>query len=311
MEGKEISDYPENLNIKWKNNKRTFYYKIVKEGIYPREYILCQTKKPNQYPIPHGYIVQTSWNQNMCPVQFTSNKFPSDAATLLCNNINPESNTQISGVFLFGLHLKFVQQNRKKVKKRSLKSVDNISRSTLIKKAKTVTKQTLNDFTNMSKLYYNPEDHKNWDENTTAKKQKNEAIVMAIDKGQISRNMYRDLAAIESELPREWAISDQRMQINKEMRNRIKITTINMPSLGGHKLKVLQFFDLGKVLPLSRVKIIRRLWDEFHELYVAMRNPATDSETFKKNAEYWLRLFLTPSIGTPNDENFFNMFMLK
>ncbi|UZO24930.1 uncharacterized protein OCT59_017222 [Rhizophagus irregularis] len=53
---------------------------------------------------------------------------------------------------------------------------------------------------------------------------------MAIDKGQISRNMYRDLAAIESELPREWAISDQRMQINKEMRNRIKITTINMPS---------------------------------------------------------------------------------
>lgn len=108
MEGKEISDYPENLNIKWKNNKRTFYYKIVKEGIYPREYILCQTKKPNQYPIPHGYIVQTSWNQNICPVQCTinyindkpmyqvefginfsnkvaSNKSPSDAATLLCN----------------------------------------------------------------------------------------------------------------------------------------------------------------------------------------------------------------------------------
>ncbi|GBC53912.2 hypothetical protein GLOIN_2v1789397 [Rhizophagus irregularis DAOM 181602=DAOM 197198] len=506
MEGKEISDYPENLNIKWKNNKRTFYYKIVKEGIYPREYILCQTKKPNQYPIPHGYIVQTSWNQNMCPVQCTIiyiNDKPmyqvefvvvnvlklekiNKLYYLMLKNINPESNTQISGVFLFGLHLKFVQQN--------------------------------------------------------PKKQKNEAIVMAIDKGQISRNMYRDLAAIESELPREWAISDQRMQINKEMRNRIKITTINMPScnnldlnenpdifdpevvkevitsigkggqrsikdilrfivpslverkildlqrpiiylkisgdsrnvgrkvkhvmvtfaimdditnlhrpdhhhtlvlypgcenydslsvalsllrtelrklseiginiigvnwiinlyfssdwkflsicclgfnsansqffcpwcgiskkqvadlgkqwsiskemselkancntydengyfndiareiivkemnrikvkfqfwqeresktrnftslVGGHKLKVLQFFDLGKVLPLSRVKIIRRLWDEFHELYVAMRNPATDSETFKKNAEYWLRLFLTPSIGTPNDENF-------
>lgn len=102
--------------------------------------------------------------------------------------------------------------------------------------------------------------------------------------------------------------------IVKEM-NRIKVKfqfwqereskTRNFTSLvGGHKLKVLQFFDLGKVLPLSRVKIIRRLWDEFHELYVAMRNPATDSETFKKNAEYWLRLFLTPSIGTPNDENF-------
>ncbi|GET04625.1 hypothetical protein GLOIN_2v1789397 [Rhizophagus clarus] len=203
MEGKEISDYPENLSIKWKDNK-----------------------------------FQTSWNQNICPVQCTinyindkpiyqvefginfsnkvvSNKSPSDAATLLCNNINPESNTRISGVFLFGLHLKSVQQNRKKVKKRSLKSVDNVSCSTLIKKAKIVTKWTLNNFTNISKLYYSPKDQsileeiqfsikdyrfkvKIRDENTTVKKQKNKAIVMAIDKGQISQDAYRDLAAIEN-----------------------------------------------------------------------------------------------------------------
>ncbi|GET04626.1 hypothetical protein GLOIN_2v1477112 [Rhizophagus clarus] len=75
--------------------------------------------------------------------------------------------------------------------------------------------------------------------------------------------------------------------------------------VGGDKLKVLQFFNLGKVLSPSQAKIIRRLWNEFHELYVAMSDPATDSETFKKNAEYWLRLFLTPSIRTPNDKNFF------
>ena len=108
MEEKEISDYPEDSNIKWKDNKHIFYYKIMKEGIYPKEHILCQTKKPNSYPIPHGYIVQTTWNQNMCPVQcminyinskpmyqveFGSNfsnkvvsiKSPSDAATLLHN----------------------------------------------------------------------------------------------------------------------------------------------------------------------------------------------------------------------------------
>ncbi|GBB99012.1 hypothetical protein RclHR1_00340003 [Rhizophagus clarus] len=144
----------------------------------------------------------------------------------MLKNINPESNTRISGVFLFGLHLKSVQQNRKKVKKRSLKSVDNVSCSTLIKKAKIVTKWTLNNFTNISKLYYSPKDQsileeiqfsikdyrfkvKIRDENTTVKKQKNKAIVMAIDKGQISQDAYRDLAAIESELPREWTISDQ------------------------------------------------------------------------------------------------------
>jgi hypothetical protein len=102
--------------------------------------------------------------------------------------------------------------------------------------------------------------------------------------------------------------------IVKEM-NRIKVKfqfwqereskTWNFTSLmGGDKLKVLQFFDLSKVLPLSRAKIIRRLWNEFHELYVAMRDPATDPEIFKKNAKNWLSLFLTPSIGTPNDDNF-------
>jgi hypothetical protein len=73
MKGKEISNYPENSNITWKNNKHTFYYKIIKAGIYPQESILCQTQKPNSYHIPHGYIIQTTWNRNKCIIKCTIN----------------------------------------------------------------------------------------------------------------------------------------------------------------------------------------------------------------------------------------------
>lgn len=102
MNGKEISNYPD---IKWKDNKRTFYYKIMKAGVYPHESILCQTQGSYSYLIPHGYIVQTTWKWNTCTVQCTikyindkptyivefgdnfsnqvvSNKSSSDAATL-------------------------------------------------------------------------------------------------------------------------------------------------------------------------------------------------------------------------------------
>ena len=67
------------------------------------------------------------------------------------------------------------------------------------------------------------------DENIETKKHKNEAIVMAIDKGPISRDAYRNLATIEDELPREWIIAEQRTQINKQMNDKVKITTVKMP----------------------------------------------------------------------------------
>jgi|SRR5581483_8965147 len=70
MNGKETSNYPD---IKWKDNKRSFYYKIIKAGTYPQESILCQTQRPYSYPIPHDYIVQTTWKRNMCTVQCSVN----------------------------------------------------------------------------------------------------------------------------------------------------------------------------------------------------------------------------------------------
>ncbi|CAB4407412.1 unnamed protein product [Rhizophagus irregularis] len=130
MNGKEISNYPENSNIVWKDNKRTFYYKVIRAGIYPKD-ILCYTKKLTSYSIPHDYVIQTTWNQNTCTVQCSinyvndkptyvvkfgnnfsnqvvSSKSPSDATTLFHNQINQGVNTRTSGVLLFGLHLEYI-----------------------------------------------------------------------------------------------------------------------------------------------------------------------------------------------------------
>jgi len=57
MNGKETSNYP---NIKWKDDKRTFYYKIIKAGTYPQESMLYQTQRLHSYPIPHGLIYSSN-----------------------------------------------------------------------------------------------------------------------------------------------------------------------------------------------------------------------------------------------------------
>src|SRR5256885_1968787 len=56
-----------------KKNLDKLYCKIIKAGTYPGEHILCQTKRPHSYPIPHGYVIQTTWNQNKCTVQCSIN----------------------------------------------------------------------------------------------------------------------------------------------------------------------------------------------------------------------------------------------
>ncbi|RIA79919.1 hypothetical protein C1645_839640 [Glomus cerebriforme] len=54
------------------------------------------------------------------------------------------------------------------------------------------------------------------------------------------------------------------------------------------------------------LRITDRLWSlVLHEIKEsAIRNPITDPKTFKRNAKMWLKLFLTLSTGTPNNDNF-------
>ncbi len=81
--------------------------------------------------------------------------------------------------------------------------------------------------------------------------------------------------------------------------------TWNYTSLmGDDKLKVLQFFDLTKILSRRCAAIIRDLWNKFYELYVKMKDPITKAEDFQRDVKNWITLFLTPSEGIPNTQGF-------
>ncbi|RIB09191.1 hypothetical protein C2G38_2209534 [Gigaspora rosea] len=60
----EFSNFPADYTIKYKTSKRSYKYYIVKAGIYPPESELAYTLKPNQYPIPDKYIVETTYGKN-------------------------------------------------------------------------------------------------------------------------------------------------------------------------------------------------------------------------------------------------------
>ncbi|GET63631.1 hypothetical protein GLOIN_2v1482032 [Rhizophagus irregularis DAOM 181602=DAOM 197198] len=70
--------------------------------------------------------------------------------------------------------------------------------------------------------------------------------------------------------------------------------------MGNDKIKVLQFFDLLKILSKQRANMIRNLWNKFYELYIKMKDQKTNAEEFQNDAKNWLTLFLTPSEGIPN-----------
>jgi hypothetical protein len=74
--------------------------------------------------------------------------------------------------------------------------------------------------------------------------------------------------------------------------------------MGQDKLKVLRYFNLETILESTRAKMIRKLWNEFDNLYIALKNEYTDPTEFQSAAKAWLKYFLTPSVGDPEDADF-------
>ncbi|CAG8763309.1 5809_t:CDS:1, partial [Rhizophagus irregularis] len=60
------------------------------------------------------------------------------------------------------------------------------------------------------------------------KKQKLESIARALDDGNIPKDSYRRLCAIEHHLPREGEISKERININETMARLIPITIVDI-----------------------------------------------------------------------------------
>jgi len=126
-----------------------------------------------------------------------------------------------------------------------LKLHEELSKSTQIKRAKGLAKREQTQFENSIKDFYNPKDrvvlkaldftvqNKEYhisfeEENNIKKKQKLRSIVYVQDVENVPRDAYRHFAAIESKLPREYAVAQTRQEINAYMRELIPISFIDL-----------------------------------------------------------------------------------
>ncbi|PKC67045.1 hypothetical protein RhiirA1_418594 [Rhizophagus irregularis] len=74
---KEEGTYPKSSFIKLFDNKRTYFYEIIKEGTYPLTEQLHYTRNP-KHPIPHNYVVKTQYGKAMytveCSIEYVEKK---------------------------------------------------------------------------------------------------------------------------------------------------------------------------------------------------------------------------------------------
>ncbi|CAB4434855.1 unnamed protein product [Rhizophagus irregularis] len=203
----EVSTYPINNNILYRERvnkvtKRSFNYVIIKEGVYPngtqtgpkslQDSVICSSTSNNkrkkrpvqQYKIPHGYIVETTWGRASkkktirCEIDYIneipqfrikygsnfqyvvfSSKSPSDAAYNYERALKPETKATLSGPLVFGLQLKSVKKARESRKRGNLiKPAINCTSSTLEKRAKKIASKVRASFNNDIKGVYHQSD---------------------------------------------------------------------------------------------------------------------------------------------------------
>ncbi|UZO08013.1 uncharacterized protein OCT59_028281 [Rhizophagus irregularis] len=225
-------------------------YPISSEIIYYDDrkftYVVIQEEEKPHYLICFGDNLQ---------YQVVSAQSPFDASVELHKIITSDKKTAVSRVYLFGLQLKCIDRNRKG-RPRELKLYEELSKTTQIKRAKGLAKKEQIHFENLIKDFYNPKDrvvlrtlnftieNKEYnitfeDDDSVKKKQKlqsmayyfvilTKSIVQDIEN--IPRNAYHHLAAVESTLPREYAISQTRQEINACMGELIPINFIDLNS---------------------------------------------------------------------------------
>ncbi|GES85286.1 hypothetical protein GLOIN_2v1488672 [Rhizophagus clarus] len=169
-----------------------------------------------------------------------------DASVELHKIITPNKKTAVSGIHLFGLQLECIDRNCKS-RLRELKPNEESSKTTQIKRTKGLAKKEQIHFEDSIKDFYNPKDrvvlkalnftvenkeyHVSFGkDDDVKKKQKLHSMTYIQDVENIPRDAYRHLAAIESILPREYAISQTRQEINTCMEKLIPINFIDLNS---------------------------------------------------------------------------------
>ncbi|CAG8763056.1 33932_t:CDS:2, partial [Gigaspora margarita] len=120
-------------------------------------------------------------------------------------------------ILIFELQLEFVKTARN-AKNRKLKSIENCTDSTILKRAKKFKNNALKLLKSASQNCYSNKDYISI-----------KAInYSALDKTQVSQEGYRHIATVNSTIPCEGAISNECVLLNKQMEANIKITQINL-----------------------------------------------------------------------------------
>ncbi|CAG8682466.1 841_t:CDS:2 [Funneliformis mosseae] len=176
-------------------------------------------RQTKQYKIPHGYVLETTWGraankQTVCceidyidgAPQFrikygpnfqyviSSTKSPSNATLIYERALKPETKLFFRVLLYLGI---YHQSDEVKLKAMEF-SVNQI------------------DF----QVNFGYEDQ-------VKKNSQIQSVVKAVDQGQISRDSYRELAAVEHHLPRDNSVSNERIAITNYMNNIIKISLVN------------------------------------------------------------------------------------
>ncbi|CAG8467731.1 8493_t:CDS:2 [Scutellospora calospora] len=190
---KEESDYPESPDIVLKDEHQTFKFHIIKEGVYLPKNKLKYTRRPAKYPIPHNYVVQTTYSKKKYIVEclivyiddkplyqiyfgeyldklVESDQSTSHAAQLyyetlfkdIQNNEQAESKSRLSGPLLFGLCCKSVEEVRKTVTSNELvrmKPFNNYSTSAQCKHILGLGKRMLEFVEEEKENFFHPNDN--------------------------------------------------------------------------------------------------------------------------------------------------------
>ncbi|CAG8583691.1 7929_t:CDS:2 [Rhizophagus irregularis] len=235
----------------------------------------------NETPLPPQINQQTKRKN-------PSEKSSSDAAGLYAKVLDPETKTRYSGPHFFGLHLEVLQQARDAHRQVTiLKSFDNLTSTGQNNRAKKIAKSVYAIFDQTTTESCHSEDDPSLKsiefnikkksfhfsvgkENTEELKHKARAAVQACDKGQITREGYRNLASISHDLPREWKVSAERKEITYEMNEIIPISLVNIaPPLSDNSLNseamknpktdAAQFSNDARACEIDSIQLPKRL----------------------------------------------------
>ncbi|CAG8836681.1 15498_t:CDS:2, partial [Gigaspora margarita] len=244
--------YSEKNPFSFRQNNTKYTYNIINEGYYPPKNMLCYISNHNtssgktQYKILDGYLVETSWRRKSrhtieCEIEYNSEgpvfiirfnensqqhiiqskESLSNIATEYLRRKGSNSHARISGIHVFGLNAIDVEQEYERKRKENracfLKPF-----SVLCKSMKTKCSRSFS--LHISKNYLVDYCKEKEDQNINA-------FVYVIDQNLISQNTYRDLSALEPDLPQEYNISNIKKKINEKMNKKIPIFILDLKNI--------------------------------------------------------------------------------